>query len=130
MRTDLQNNLNSNGMKQFYSFQFIFKRNGFFFIYTRELNQMKLKKKYIFQTMSENEIAWTCSFDDVKNLSFKTSDECQDFLHKWALENEFALIKETGTKSYAVYLKCSLSGQPRKFPNAEGKRKKASKKKK
>jgi len=74
--------------------------------------------------MLNAEIAWENSFEDVKGISFSNLQECEADLHKWARENDFSLMKDTGAKNYALYLKCSLSGKPRKDPKAEGKRKK------
>jgi len=68
------------------------------------------------------------SFEDIKKLKFETSDECQEYLRKWALKNNFELRKSTGTKPYAVYLECSRAGKPRKGENSQGKRTKLSKK--
>ena len=49
-------------------------------------------------------------------------------MRKWALKSNFELRKSTGNKPYAVYLKCSRAGKPRKEENSQGKRTKLSKK--
>jgi len=71
---------------------------------------------------------WILDVEDIKNLKFSSLEKCETNICNWALENEFVLVKDTSAKSYALYLKCSRSGKPRKFANAEGKRKKPSKK--
>ena len=45
--------------------------------------------------MLNAEIAWEISFEDVKGLSFSNFQECEAYLHKWALENDFNLMKDT-----------------------------------
>ena len=77
---------------------------------------------------NENTNNLQTSFDNVKAIQFDSLQKCEEYLCKWALESGFRLIKNSGKKSYAIYLKCYKSGKPRKFKEAEGKRSKKSKK--